>query len=150
MITDLNKWRKIYEEHLGNPKNKVELVDTFIDQDTTLDNLDVSETDSAKDIKHKLKRKGLNTKNINEENEISNDFKNWKKALKLYRTANTTEKQEKSFERLFSGSRITAKFIYRSITYNEQTIKNYMKDCEIFGKDELDDLVDNVLYIMAN
>lgn len=76
-----------------------------------------------------------------------NSFDKWKKALKLYKEEQTPN-QEKAFDQIFKGSKMTARFIFRSVSTQNQTL--YNKDCNDFGKEKVDDLVDTVLDIKSS
>jgi len=80
------------------------------------------------------------------ENFASNEgFDKWKEALTLYKddAKKITPAQDKEFDNIFKGSKITARFIFRSISAKTQAL--YDKDCKDFGKAKVDGLVDTVL-----
>ena len=72
--------------------------------------------------------------------EADNDgYNNYAKALKLYKEKGNDQKYDISLTDLFDGSKITSRFIYRSIS--QPSSANYKKDCMEFGKDAFDDLI---------
>ena len=79
--------------------------------------------------------------------EADNDgYNNYAKALKLYKEKGNDQKYDISLTDLFDGSKITSRFIYRSIS--QPSSANYKKDCMEFGKDAFDDLIITVLSII--
>ena len=76
--------------------------------------------------------------------EADNDgYNNYARALKLYKEKGNDQKYDAALTDLFDGSKMTSRFIFRSIS--QPSPANYQKDCMEFGKDAFDDLVMTVL-----
>ena len=71
-------------------------------------------------------------------------FDNWKMALNGYKTDDG--KHDKEFSAIFKGSKLTSRFIFRSVSAQSKAL--YDKDVKEFGKTKIDDLVDKVLAVL--
>jgi hypothetical protein len=76
----------------------------------------------------------------------SSDFDKYADALTKYEKASQHSKYERELSSLFSGGKLTSRFIFRA--GSKPTPLNYAKDCKDFGKKKIDDLVDKVLNII--
>ena len=71
------------------------------------------------------------------------NYDNWKKALALYKDYSHKREHEGELSNMFRGSKITARFIFRS--NSNQSKFNYDKDCKDFGEIKIINLVNRIL-----